>query len=175
MGAMPISCPQPHMACVVLAGQHQTEQCLAFLAQSMPRLRYHFESRGPNWLRANLMRPFGQDALHRPHALVVESDGSGVRITFEYHPSTKLPPGELMQIERFATAIMSDFSSWAIQQSFQQPPPPSYGCPPPGHGAYGPPSHVVERQVVVIRCKFCQAHTPLDGPRCASCGAERFS
>lgn len=33
---------------------------------------------------------------------------------------------------------------------------------------------VVERHVVVTRCKFCKQHTPVDGPTCAHCGAPGF-
>jgi hypothetical protein len=32
---------------------------------------------------------------------------------------------------------------------------------------------VVERQVVVTRCAFCDALTPVDARRCERCGAER--
>lgn len=33
---------------------------------------------------------------------------------------------------------------------------------------------LVERQVVVTRCKFCKQHTPVDGPTCSHCGAPGF-
>ncbi len=33
---------------------------------------------------------------------------------------------------------------------------------------------VVERQVVVARCKFCQGLTPVDAPNCQHCGAFKF-
>lgn len=35
--------------------------------------------------------------------------------------------------------------------------------------------HTIERQVVVVRCKFCQKLTPVDLERCKNCGAPKFS
>ena len=37
------------------------------------------------------------------------------------------------------------------------------------------PSQIIERQTVVVRCKYCQALTPVDGPTCRNCGAGAFS
>lgn len=39
----------------------------------------------------------------------------------------------------------------------------------------GPPSHVIERQTVVVRCRYCQTLTPVDGATCRNCGAAGFS
>jgi hypothetical protein len=33
---------------------------------------------------------------------------------------------------------------------------------------------IVERQVLVIRCKFCQGLSPVELEKCKSCGAEKF-
>ena len=33
---------------------------------------------------------------------------------------------------------------------------------------------IVERQVIVIRCKFCQELSPVDLESCKSCGAAKF-
>ncbi|MBX3190645.1 MAG: hypothetical protein KF819_26830 [Labilithrix sp.] len=47
--------------------------------------------------------------------------------------------------------------------------PPSVGYPPP------PPSQlqiIVERQVVVMHCKYCQSLTPADLSACKSCGGQ---
>jgi len=41
--------------------------------------------------------------------------------------------------------------------------------PPPAEAGV----HVVERQVVVSRCKFCSALAPVDAAACPSCGAVR--
>lgn len=34
--------------------------------------------------------------------------------------------------------------------------------------------HTIERQVVVVRCKYCGKLTPVDLERCKSCGAPKF-
>ncbi len=64
--------------------------------------------------------------------------------------------------------------------------------PPPWHGAssssYSQPAqseavrverhverHTIERQVVVVRCKFCAELTPVDASKCKHCGAASFS
>jgi hypothetical protein len=33
---------------------------------------------------------------------------------------------------------------------------------------------VVERQIVVVRCRFCKELTPVDGATCKNCGAPGF-
>lgn len=35
--------------------------------------------------------------------------------------------------------------------------------------------HTIERQVVVVRCKYCGKLTPVDLEKCKSCGAPKFS
>jgi len=35
-------------------------------------------------------------------------------------------------------------------------------------------THVIERQVVVVRCKFCKVLTPVDRDTCKECGSARF-
>lgn len=58
---------------------------------------------------------------------------------------------------------------------------PAYGWPLPAVDDAAPLSaavvstHVVERQIVMVRCKFCQALTPVDGATCRHCGAGGFS
>jgi hypothetical protein len=59
---------------------------------------------------------------------------------------------------------------------------PAYGRPLPNVDdlAAMPPagpvsSHVIERQTVVVRCKFCRALTPVDAGVCQYCGAGHFS
>lgn len=39
----------------------------------------------------------------------------------------------------------------------------------------GAPSHTVERQTVVARCRYCRALTPVDAPTCRYCGAGNFA
>lgn len=59
---------------------------------------------------------------------------------------------------------------------FQEPPPDSTG-PHSGNGAQvqiHSERKVVERQVVVVRCKFCKNLTPVDLPTCEHCGAAGF-
>lgn len=36
-------------------------------------------------------------------------------------------------------------------------------------------SHIIERQTVVVRCKYCQNLTPVDGHACRTCGAAGFA
>jgi hypothetical protein len=45
----------------------------------------------------------------------------------------------------------------------------------PLSAAGGPPSHIIERQTVVVRCRYCQTLTPVDGATCRNCGAAGFS
>jgi hypothetical protein len=60
---------------------------------------------------------------------------------------------------------------------FQEP------IPDATHAHHGAPGVVqtfverrlVERQIVVTRCKFCQQMTPVDGPSCQHCGAPAFA
>lgn len=33
---------------------------------------------------------------------------------------------------------------------------------------------VIERQIVVVRCKFCRTLTPVDLEKCENCGAKKF-
>jgi len=56
------------------------------------------------------------------------------------------------------------------------PPPQAYVPPPPVQQTYVRDREVVyERQVVVVRCKFCSTLTPVDLAACTRCGAQKFS
>jgi hypothetical protein len=58
---------------------------------------------------------------------------------------------------------------------------PSYGYPLPNVDDMGPLSgspsspQIIERQTVVIRCRYCRSMTPVDGPNCRNCGAGSFA
>ena len=41
--------------------------------------------------------------------------------------------------------------------------------------AMAPASHVIERQTVVVRCRYCQNLMPVDDHACRSCGAAGFA
>jgi hypothetical protein len=55
---------------------------------------------------------------------------------------------------------------------------PTYIRPLPNVDDMGPlggsSPHVIERQVVLARCRYCKAMTPADGPACRNCGAGAF-
>lgn len=57
---------------------------------------------------------------------------------------------------------------------------PAYGRPLPSVDDAAPlsaagPAHVVERQTVVARCRFCRGMSPVDAPTCQHCGAASFA
>jgi hypothetical protein len=58
--------------------------------------------------------------------------------------------------------------------AFNQPLPEVDDAAPLSQVASGP-THIVERQIVMVRCKFCQTLTPVDGATCRNCGAGGFS
>lgn len=85
-----------------------------------------------------------------------------------------------------AVAQMQAFSadpSWGGLLSRFYAEHPAYGRPLPNMDDAAPlstaapvvSSHIVERQTVVVRCKYCKTLTPVDAPTCQHCGAGGFA
>lgn len=110
-----------------------------------------------------------------PHTLGVALILGGIQ--FDFHC-----PGALVYFTDREKAFFEDRASRAIyfashayhpvqQQVAVQvnPPPPQYHPPQP------PAPYVIERQVIVVRCRYCQRITAIDLAGCSHCGASKFS
>jgi hypothetical protein len=105
--------------------------------------------------------PRGHDA-DRGHIVTVSGTTRGLVFSFEapsdgfftYDQFSLLGRRELESRARRAVA--------AAEASYAPAPPPQH------------PHVVVERQVLVTRCKYCGHVTPVDLERCAGCGGAKF-
>lgn len=121
-------------------------------------LGYRVSSVGPTEAYLVLPSTYFAEAASRTH--VVRIAASGGALVLEASGLV----GELTQLDREAFQARLDGWAEAVRATL----PGAHAAPP--HGV----THVVERQIVVARCTFCGALSPVDGPRCQHCGAAPF-
>ncbi len=152
--------------------QHDPIALLRLAGQQLVGVGYQLTGHGHGWITAaRSARGYGISGLDAAHNVTILADGSRVR--FDIRSMSVWKPHDVAAIDGAVGALLVSYDSMQVQQSL-------FG--PPSSGAYAPaphsqrgPTHVVERQVVVVRCKFCQAHTPLDAGTCQACGAAKFT
>jgi hypothetical protein len=145
---------------------HDPASFLRFAGQQLVHGGYVLEGHGPGWINA-ARGPRGHmtTGLNVGHRISIRTDGHRVRFDLtNLHRLWSM--FETSPIDAAVGALLVGFDQARIHESLFGPS--SQGYPPP------PSTHVVERQVVVARCKFCRAHTPVDAPMCQHCGAGAF-
>lgn len=172
MGALDATGAYVHSA----QAQHDPQAMLRLCVARFLSGGYTLTGQGPGWVSA--MRGFtGYGPLAQAHSITVRCDGWNV--AFEIRGQLGFGFLFVPQIDHIVGETLAAYDSWMIQHAVMGPPPSQHGYPPPPSYDQAPhsrgPTHVVERQVVVVRCKFCQAHTPLDGAACQACGAAKFT
>lgn len=164
MGAIDASGAYVHK----VSAQHDVTTLLRFFAQQLVAGGYHLTARGETWINAARgLCGSAQGALGQAHTIAVGCDGWNVRV--EIRGQFGFGFLFLPHIDAAVNQVFSAFNSYMVQQSMMGPSSSPHGYPPPSS------VHVVEKQVVVVRCKFCQAHTPLDAGACRACGAAKFT
>ncbi len=104
------------------------------------------------------------------HELSVSSDGH--RMLFGFF-SNSIQGAYITDGER---AVFEDRAGHAVESAHDRPAPVPQPPPPPARPAAATDAgaHVIERQVLVTRCKHCSAITPVDFGTCQHCGAPKF-
>ncbi len=164
--------------------QHDPRAMLQLCVQRFVSGGYTLTGQGPGWvaaMRAQTGHIFGHQpsALAQGHSITVRCDGWNV--TFEIRGQHGFGFLFLGELQAAVNATLAAYDSWMVQHAIMGPPPSQHGGGYPAPPSYDQvpysrgPTHVVERQVVVVRCKFCQAHTPLDAGTCQACGAAKFT
>jgi hypothetical protein len=105
--------------------------------------------------------PLGGSLAKVSHRLDVEWKGSTFELEFSSAWALSVSDDDGMALEARVDEACSKAAS-AIE-----------GRLPPA-SAPEPAVRVVERQVLVTRCKFCQKITPVDLQACSECGAAKF-
>jgi hypothetical protein len=150
-----------------VAAQHDPAAFLRLAGQQLISGGYLLTGHGPGWVSAQRPgRGYGIIGLDAAHAVTIRTNGLGVRFDLQ-NLARGWCRSDLPHLHSALGALMMAYDAALVQQSLFGPPSAAY--PPP------PSTHVVERQVVVTRCKFCRGHTPLDAPTCHHCGAAGFS
>lgn len=123
-------------------------------------LGYRVTSKSPTEAYLVYRSSYFADAAVRTH--VVRLAATGGSLVLEASGLV----GELTQLDR--EAFQARLEGWADAVRASLP-----GAQ-AGSGGSGGAALVVERQVVVARCTYCGALSPVDGPRCQTCGAAPF-
>lgn len=148
------------------AAVHDALAFLRLAGQQLVAGGYMLTGHGQGWVSGQRgHRGYGFSGLDPAHAITIQSDGSRVRFEIVNRSGT-WADRDIVLLNAAVSALMVAYDQARMRESLLGPPP----------GTYAPPStHVVERQVVVARCRFCRGHTPLDAPTCQHCGATGFS
>lgn len=101
---------------------------------------------------------FAETFARRDHALEVAVGANTVSYVFSSGWALTTSEADRFALEAVVDAAMAD-----VPQRASPTPPDATGD-----------ARVIERQVLVARCKFCQQITPVDLEACSHCGAAKF-
>jgi hypothetical protein len=111
--------------------------------------------------------PLGGSLARVSHTLDVDWQDTTIAFEFESGWALTVPEDDAMELEaRIDEACSSAAASIEASPRLREPP-----AAPRSEPAA---AHVIERQVLVARCKFCQQITPVDLAACSACGAAKF-
>jgi len=146
------------------AAQHDAAAFLRLAGQQLISGGYILTGHGEGWITATRGARGLFWGIDYPHQIMIRTDGTRVR--FEVSSARQFGRHDVGPFDNAVGALLATHDAVRVQESLFGPP---QGYPPP------PSMRIVERQVVVTRCKFCRGHTPIDAPSCANCGAAGFA
>jgi hypothetical protein len=135
------------------------EERLAAVADALSRQGYVISERAPGRVRMDFEGSmFGGSLARNSHRLVVTLDRKAIRFAFRADLVLTLADDDAAALESRVE------SAWAETAPADRE----------GEAHARGEGRTIEREVLVTRCKFCQAVTPVDLAACKSCGAAKY-
>ena len=152
-----------------------TPHALGHMAVALAPLGYTLASTTPTSIVLKFAGSyFTTTDTQAPHGLCITLVTGGVHFEFRCTWAVFLTGNEKAIFEaRASQALQFLYQAYASQQ--QQVVVHVHAAAPQYYAQHQPAQHVIERQVMVVRCRYCQRITAVDLAGCANCGAANFS
>lgn len=150
----------------VAVADHDPAAMLRLCAARFVAGGFGLTGHGPGWLSATRGPVLDGHAQFQALSVHVESDGRTVRFSIRGLGRGFFPDSPVIGFLRAQVgSILAAYDSWVVQSTMSGPDP----------VWTMPTRHVVERQTVVARCRYCRVLTQVDAATCQHCGAAGFT